>query len=285
VHRDLKPGNVMLQSRGAEGDFVKILDFGLVKLSDAPVELDLTHTGAILGSPRFMSPEQVQSQKVDHRSDIYSFGAVLYNMLAGKPPFNRGASFNILAAHINDAPPPLREYNPQCEASPRLENLVQWCLAKTPDGRPPSMDVVLAEIQECFDEMGLSTATLMSLAAAGGATTLGPALDVEPLIIEARYDVVQIRRGAALTVTLSGKIARLVSELVMLGGTAPWEVVAREIWADTDRESLRKKFDVVMVRLRHKLREGRVRPDLVRSLGTGVVELVVHASDRVVDAS
>ena len=129
------------------------------------------------------------------------------------------------------------------------------------------------------------TTSLMSLTAVGGATTLGPALEVEPLVIEARYDVVQIRRGESLTVTLSGKVARLVSELVMLGGTAPWDVVAREIWGDSDRNALRKKFDVVMVRLRHKLREGRVRPDLVRSLGTGVIELVLHASDRVVDAS
>lgn len=139
---------------------------------------------------------------------------------------------------------------------------------------------------ECFAVDGVAlTTSLMSLAAAGGATTLGPALAVEPLVIEARYDVVQIRRGESLTVTLSGKVARLVSELVMLGGTAPWDVLAREIWDDSDRTVLRKKFDVVMVRLRHKLRESRVRPDLVRSLGIGVVELVLHASDRVVDAS
>jgi hypothetical protein len=130
------------------------------------------------------------------------------------------------------------------------------------------------------------TTSIMALDAAGGATTLGPSLDLEPLVIEARYDVVHIHRGTRTELTLVGKPARIVSELALLGGTADWELLAREVWPDEgERAALRRRFDVCMVRLRQKLRAARIRPDLVRPLGTGVVELVLHPSDRVVDAS
>lgn len=130
------------------------------------------------------------------------------------------------------------------------------------------------------------TTSLMPLDSAGGATTLGPALDLEPLVIEVRFDVVHIQRGARTELTLVGKPARIVSELALLGGTSDWELLAREVWPEeSERASLRRRFDVCMVRLRQKLREARIRPDLVRPLGTGVVELVLHPSDRVVDAS
>lgn len=118
-----------------------------------------------------------------------------------------------------------------------------------------------------------------------GATTLGPSLDVEPLHVEARYDVVHIRRGDAATLTLSGMPARLVSELIALGGTADWRTLAAELWGAEDQFILRRRFDVSMVRLRKKLRSHRVRPDLIRALGTGVVELILHPRDIVVDAS
>ena len=72
---------------------------------------------------------------------------------------------------------------------------------------------------------------------------------------------------------------------MLLGGTASWEVLAGELWrGETDRDALRKKFDVCLVRLRKRLRKGRVRPDLVRALGTGVIELVLHPTDRVIEA-
>jgi len=130
------------------------------------------------------------------------------------------------------------------------------------------------------------TTSIMALDAAGGATTLGPSLDLEPLVIEVRYDVVHIHRGTRTELTLVGKPARVVSELALLGGTADWQLLAREVWPDeSERSALRRRFDVCMVRLRQKLRSARIRPHLVRPLGTGVVELVLHPRDRVVDAS
>ena len=139
---------------------------------------------------------------------------------------------------------------------------------------------------DAFEVYGHTLRTvLIPLAEGGGATTLGPALDLEPLEIEARFDVVHLRRGTAPPLTLTGQAARVISELVLLGGTASWEVLAGELWrGETDRDALRKKFDVCLVRLRKRLRKGRVRPDLVRALGTGVIELVLHPTDRVIEA-
>lgn len=127
--------------------------------------------------------------------------------------------------------------------------------------------------------------TLVHLDGTGGEATVGPGLDLEPLTIEARFDVVHVRRGEHLAVTLTGKPARLVAEVVSLGGEAEWELLAREVWGEGDRIQLRKKLDVCLVRLRHKLRRARVRPNLLRALGTGIISLSLHPRDRVIDAS
>lgn len=127
--------------------------------------------------------------------------------------------------------------------------------------------------------------SLMPLSDAGGATTLGPAPDLEPLHIEACFDVVHIRRPSTPPLSLAGLSARIVSELITLGGTADWHVLAGELWRDDDLHAQRRRFDVGMVRLRKKLRAARVRPNLVCALGNGVVELVLHPRDVVVDAS
>ncbi|MBW2253027.1 MAG: serine/threonine protein kinase, partial [Deltaproteobacteria bacterium] len=87
VHRDLKPGNIILTCHGEEGEFPKVLDFGLVKALNQ--ETEVTQAGALLGSPMYMSPEQVQNEPVDPRTDVYSLGVILFIMLTGEPPFGR----------------------------------------------------------------------------------------------------------------------------------------------------------------------------------------------------
>lgn len=138
VHRDLKPSNVMLTHRSGDPLFVKVLDFGLVKMVSSH-EIDkknrLTQSGIMLGSPRYMAPEQVRGSDVDHRADIYAFGAMLCFMLTGKPPFPDGSQFEAMRAHVYQAPPKLRELFPECRASQRLEEIVLKCLQKKPDER------------------------------------------------------------------------------------------------------------------------------------------------------
>lgn len=147
IHRDLKPANIFLSKHGDDEDYVKVLDFGLVKhLSERPEE-QLTQTGLFMGSPKYMAPEQIQGGHVDARTDVYSLGIMMYEMLAGKVPFERPTSVNILMAHVGEPPPPMREVNPNLVCSPNFEELVMRCIAKDPNQRYASMDQVLQAIK------------------------------------------------------------------------------------------------------------------------------------------
>jgi serine/threonine protein kinase len=155
VHRDLKPSNVMLVSNEDSEEAVKILDFGLVKqLGDDSEEL--TQQGAFLGSPRFMSPEQISHGKVDLRTDIYSLGVILYQMLCGKVPFESEKSIQILMAHLQQPVPRMKERNPDVDIPDPLEALVMRCLAKDPEGRPATMDAFIQGLGECARGMGVA---------------------------------------------------------------------------------------------------------------------------------
>ena len=147
IHRDLKPANIFLTRHGDDDDFVKVLDFGLVKhVSERPEE-QLTQTGLFMGSPKYMAPEQIQGEMVDARTDIYSLGIILYEMLAGKVPFERATSVNILMAHVGEPPPPMIEVNPNLECSQAFHDLVMRCIAKNPAERFGSMDELLQAIK------------------------------------------------------------------------------------------------------------------------------------------
>jgi serine/threonine-protein kinase len=148
IHRDLKPANIFLSKHGDDEDFVKVLDFGLVKhLSERPEE-QLTQTGLFMGSPKYMAPEQIQGGQVDARTDVYSLGIMMYEMLAGKVPFERPSSVNILMAHVGEPPPPMRAVNPNIVISPNFEELVMRCIAKDPNERYTTMDAVLQAIKQ-----------------------------------------------------------------------------------------------------------------------------------------
>jgi len=155
VHRDLKPGNIMICPQRHDPLFVKVLDFGLVKLVTEEQAKKLTQSGIMMGSPRYMSPEQVRgSDSIDHRADIYSFGALMTFCLAGRPPFPDGSQFEAMRHHVYTAPPAIRTLNPRCIVSDELETTVLRCLAKNPDDRFQSMEEVLAAFQRCPESRG-----------------------------------------------------------------------------------------------------------------------------------
>jgi serine/threonine-protein kinase len=147
IHRDLKPANVYLIEHGDEVDFVKVLDFGLVKNIDESKGEDLTQTGLFMGSPKYMAPEQIRGEHVDARTDIYALGVMMYEMITGKVPFDRPNSVNILMAHVNERVPPLRDMNPAVACSEVLEATIFKCLEKNPNDRFHSMDEVLAALK------------------------------------------------------------------------------------------------------------------------------------------
>ncbi len=130
VHRDVKPANVMVVE-AREGDFVKVLDFGIAKLRvSGGVE---TTMGAVLGTPSYLAPEQARGAEVDGRADLYSVGALLYELVSGRPPFVAAGPLEVLAAHLHEPPTPLREVAPA--VSRGLEEVVHRALAKLPEDR------------------------------------------------------------------------------------------------------------------------------------------------------
>ncbi|MFO0660900.1 MAG: serine/threonine-protein kinase [Polyangiaceae bacterium] len=165
IHRDLKPANIYLVEHADEVDFVKVLDFGLVKnVADGQTE-ELTQAGLFMGSPKYMSPEQIRGDKVDARTDVYSLGIVMYEMVTGKVPFDRANSVNILMAHVNEPPPPLREMYPECQCGPAIEEVIFKCIAKSPQDRFSGMDELLNALKRASG--GQMTGTVMGIAATG----------------------------------------------------------------------------------------------------------------------
>ena len=168
IHRDLKPGNIMVSADG----YSKVLDFGLAKLterqepeidvSSAPTVVEpRTGAGAIMGTTGYMSPEQVRGKPVDQRSDVFSFGCVLYEAVARVRPFVAETAVETMHKILNEAAPPLEERNPQ--APPEVRRIVKRCLAKSPDQRFQSMKDVALELREVVDEWDSLTTTATSV--------------------------------------------------------------------------------------------------------------------------
>ncbi|HQY63866.1 MAG: serine/threonine protein kinase [Myxococcales bacterium] len=145
VHRDLKPDNIMLVSRGGENDFVKILDFGIAKVTHAATRL--TRTGSVFGTPHYMSPEQAAGLSVDSRGDLYAMGIILYEMACGRVPFDSDNYMGILTQHMYKAPPaPRTLVVPPNAVSPGLEAIILKCLTKKPEGRYATADELVADL-------------------------------------------------------------------------------------------------------------------------------------------
>ena len=154
VHRDIKPDNILLSGRTAV-----VADFGIAKAiaaaQERPVGATLTQIGTSIGTPAYMAPEQAAGDPdTDHRADIYAFGCMAYELIAGHPPFHGLPAHKLLAAHMGETPRPIQEVRPDCP--PALAHLVMQCLAKDPAHRPANAEDILHQLDATTSMPGAS---------------------------------------------------------------------------------------------------------------------------------
>jgi tRNA A-37 threonylcarbamoyl transferase component Bud32 len=151
VHRDLAPGNIFIcDDRSRDDGWLKLLDFGIAKLNDEEAKLDgwthVTASGAIVGTPGYMSPEQAAGQPAEPRSDLYSLGTILYELAAGQPAATGKTLADYIRAHLMDTPPRVRDTFQGRDVAPALDDLIMRCLAKRLADRPPSAESLRREL-------------------------------------------------------------------------------------------------------------------------------------------
>ena len=238
IHRDLKPDNLMLLTRGQDTDFVKVLDFGLAKLfveetgatmySISP----LTQEGIVFGTPEYMSPEQASGQDLDGRSDLYSLGAVLYEMLTGTPPFRGDTFMAILTQHVKASPIAPRARRPDLDIPTPLEQVVLACLEKSPKNRPTSARALADHLGNLIDRLTPTPTSVADETASSPTVDLIPAQrapDPETSINTAtswaptptHYIALsrsQRRRRWLIALTLGALVAAAIASALLLGG-------------------------------------------------------------------
>jgi serine/threonine-protein kinase len=167
VHRDLKPDNVYLVHDGNDPCFVKLLDFGIAKILHGEGTGGLTETGVILGTPYYMSPEQARAERIDHRSDIYALGVMMYRAFTGRLPFMADSTVGVLTRHITEAPQPPSEIS---NVDTTTERMILRCLAKKPEYRFQSM----REVAEALKLVPLDAGAAPAVHPAGIASAASP---------------------------------------------------------------------------------------------------------------
>jgi serine/threonine-protein kinase len=208
VHRDLKPENIVI-AEGREGETAKVLDFGLAKLFEGNVEAQVTSSGTIVGTPYYMSPEQIQGQELDGRSDVYAIGAIMYECVVGKPPFEAPNPVGVLSKHLSEEPLRPSARSP-LSVPTEADEIILRCLEKDPDRRYQTAEDVRQALIEYLATVGSGDWRLSGV----GQASFGSG--------ERRVDrldsIFKPRRGLWWLILLF---------LLVGGGVAAWQLAAR----------------------------------------------------------
>lgn len=182
VHRDVKPGNVIVTSAG----LVKVADFGIARAITASSEDNLTQVGTVMGTAAYFSPEQARGDAVDPRSDLYSLGCVLYELLVGRPPFAGDSPVGIAYKHVHEPPQPPRQIDISVPVA--LEAIVLKCLAKNPANRYPSAEDLRADLRRYREGNRILAEPVMAPPIDPGATGMLPATAAVAPVLDDPYD-------------------------------------------------------------------------------------------------
>lgn len=233
VHRDVKPANIMLTGDGT----VKIADFGIARLSDTE---KLTKTGTGAGSLLYMSPEQIKGKDIDHRSDLYSLGVSLYQVLTGTTPFSGDSDYDIMSKQLNDPPPPLRQLRPDLPVS--LENLILKSMSKSKDDRYQSADEMASELTRIQSEIGVETRDPEATVVSRSAERMEATVVSRPPTSGLPWGKIGMIAGALVVVVVASYL--VVTQLGEKGeGPTPQEPITEEqVQPETFADSLAAAF-------------------------------------------
>ncbi|MCH2180596.1 MAG: serine/threonine protein kinase [Mariniblastus sp.] len=212
IHRDIKPENIMLSTKGE----VKVADFGLARINDDSIQQGLTQIGMTMGTPMYMSPEQVEGKQVDPRSDIYSLGVTAYHMLAGEPPYDGDNALAIALKHIKNQPQPLQDIRP--DIPPELVHVVNGMMSKNPDDRPASGAVLLKELRKVKIDLDEGWDRLIEQLAISETGVAGPTLAESKLAVTRQLQAVMKGHSSSWWTRPITMVTFLV--LMIIGGFA-----------------------------------------------------------------
>ena len=209
VHRDVKPGNVLVTQAGQ----VKVADFGIARAITANADENLTQVGTVMGTATYFSPEQARGDAVDPRSDIYSLGCVLYELVIGRPPFTGDTPVAIAYQHVQESPTPPRQLKPELPTA--IEAIILKCLAKNPANRYPTAEDLRADLRRFREGNSILAEPVMVAPIDPGATSIVAATAAVAAADEPYYDEDEDddgRRSSGLF------LAGLIVLLVVLAG-------------------------------------------------------------------
>ena len=247
IHRDLKPDNIFLaRVEGQSLPVVKVLDFGIAKAfrDDRKIDQLETQAGTVFGTPRYMSPEQAQGKTLDHRSDLYTVGVLLYQLLTGRPPFLDDDAVVVMAKHIRETPAAPRTVVPDHPIPRSLERCLMRALAKEPDDRIESADAFEARLAACLPDIeaeargtrsGLG-ALRIPIAIGGGIVAL--AITVAIVVIAGGADddaSADVLPPPIATTPLAAPVEEVPAAPVMTSVTLASEPSGAEIWRGSAR--------------------------------------------------